>query len=315
MSATLKPTIQAYLDILNHKIIPKLIAKGFKPNLINAREALANVTKTLVTKAVDCAGVWDDTLNTQPYAVPVRIFHPQPEKALPVLVYFHGGGGAVGSVSVYDPILRRLAQATQHIVMAIEYRLAPENPYPAGQIDAQNALLHWREVLEARNIAYINQVSIGGDSAGGALCSNLLRNWDYGQQDIHAQILIYPSVDFCMCSESVQILGQGYFLTAERMRWYFAQYFQNGEDYCQMSAVHNRIHPQTPPTLIFTAGFDPLRDEGVAYAQKLREQHITVQHIQYDDLIHAYLNLEDLCAEECEQTYTQIGNFLNRPSA
>ena len=123
-----KPTIQAYLDILNHKILPKLMAEGFKPNIINAREALANVTKALMTKTVDCAKVWDDTLDTQPYAVPVRIFHPQPEQALPVLIYFHGGGGSVGSVTVYDPILRRLAQATSHIVIAAEYRLAPENP-------------------------------------------------------------------------------------------------------------------------------------------------------------------------------------------
>ena len=94
-----KPTIQAYLDILNHKILPKLLAEGFKPNIINAREALANVTKTLVTKPVDCAKIWDDTLDTQPYPVPVRIYHPHPEQVLPILIYFHGGGGSVGSVT------------------------------------------------------------------------------------------------------------------------------------------------------------------------------------------------------------------------
>ena len=313
MSLVLKPAIQAYLDILNHKIVPKLAAQGFKTNIINAREALANVTRTLVTQTVDCAAVWDDTLKSEPYALPVRIFHPEPQQALPVLVYFHGGGGCVGSVTVYDPILKRLANATDHIVMAIEYRLAPENPYPAAQIDAANALKHWQEPLRARGIHYTPQVSIAGDSAGGALCSNLVRQWDYAAQAIHAQVLIYPSVDFCMQSASVEQFAQGYFLTAERMRWYFEQYFQHQEDYCQMSALHQAINPQTPDTLVITAGFDPLRDEGHAYVEKLRQHGIVVQHIQYDDLIHAYLNLEDLCAQECEQTYAQIGHFLNRP--
>ena len=313
--SAVKPTIQAYLDILNHKILPKLLAEGFKTNIINAREALANVTKTLMTKPVDCAKVWDDTLDTQPYAVPVRIFHPQPEQALPVLIYFHGGGGSVGSVTVYDPILRRLAQATSHIVIAAEYRLAPENPYPAGQTDALNCVMHFKQALEARGIAYQNRISIGGDSAGGAICSNLVRQLDLQQYPLAAQVLIYPSVDFCMGSASVQQFATGYFLTAERMRWYFEHYFQNGEDYCQMSAVHAEINPLTPPTLVFTAGFDPLRDEGIAYAQKLQAASIHVEHKQFDDLIHAYLNLEDLCAEECAATYAHIGAFLNQQTA
>ena len=125
-----KPTIQAYLDILNHNILPKLLAEGFKPNIINAREALANVTTTLMTKPVDCAKVWDDTLDTQPYAVPVRIFHPQPARPLPVLIHFHACGGPAGSVPVYDPILRPLCQTQSPIVIAADYRLSPSNPSP-----------------------------------------------------------------------------------------------------------------------------------------------------------------------------------------
>lgn len=309
---TVKPTIQAYLDILNHKILPKLMADGFKTNIINAREALANVTKSLMSKPCDCAKVWDDTLNTEPYKVPVRIYHPNPEQSLPVLIYFHGGGGAVGSVTVYDPILRRLANATSHIVIAAEYRLAPENPYPAGQTDAINTVKHFRTVLDERGIVYQNRVSIAGDSAGGAICSNLVRQLDLNEHPLAAQVLIYPSVAFCMGSESIKQFGTGYFLTAERMRWYFELYFQQGEDYCAMSALHAPINPLTPSTLVFTAGFDPLRDEGLAYVQKLQDAGIHTEHHQYDELIHAYLNLEDLCAEECAETYQKIAAFLNR---
>ena len=167
---TVLPPIQAFLDVLNQQITPALQAQGFKPNAINAREGLARLTEKFLTHTVDIARVQDDVIypTGSGYAVPVRIYHPNPEQDLPVLVYFHGGGGMCGSVTVYDGINRRLAAHTGHIVVAPEYRLAPENPYPAGQQDALTCVRGVLAVLRQNRLRFRERIVVGGDSAGGA---------------------------------------------------------------------------------------------------------------------------------------------------
>ncbi len=310
---TVLPPIQAFLDVLNQQITPALQAQGFKPNAINAREGLARLTEKFLTHTVDIARVQDDVIYPagSGYAVPVRIYHPNPEQDLPVLVYFHGGGGMCGSVTVYDGINRRLAAHTGHIVVAPEYRLAPENPYPAGQQDALTCVRGVLAVLRQNRLRFRERIVVGGDSAGGALAAAVSQQ---AQSDaglaVAAQILIYPSVDFCMRQPSIQAFGEDYLLTAERMRWYFAHYFQHGEDYCAVSSLYGDTGAQHPPTLIITAGFDPLRDEGAAYAEKLQAGGAPVQYHCFERLIHAFLNLEDLCPAECEQAYALMARFL-----
>ena len=311
-----KPDIAAFLKVLNEQITPALLAQGFKPTPINAREGLARLTEKFLTRRVEVAQVLDDVVMNPHggYSVPVRLFVPCPEQAAPVLVYLHGGGGMCGSVTVYDGIYRRLAVATGHIVVAPEYRLAPENPYPAGQEDALTVLRHIRTVLDQRGVPYLDRIAVGGDSAGGALCSHLVQQ-ALGEADlpIAAQVLVYPNVDFCMSQPSITAFGEGYLLTAERMRWYFAHYFQQGEDYCAMSSLFGRFSADMPPTLVITAGFDPLRDEGRLYADKLQAAGVPCVYHCFDELIHAYLNMEDLCADECAATYRLIADFLQAP--
>ena len=315
---TVLPAIQQFLDVLNKEITPALLAQGFKPNAINAREGLARLTAKFVTRQVEVAKIQDDVINPSGsgYAVPVRIYHPDPQTALPVLVYFHGGGGMCGSVSVYDGINRRLAVHTRHIVVAPEYRLAPENPYPAGQQDALTCVRGVAALLQQNGLPFNGRIAIGGDSAGGALASVVAQQ---AQSDaslaVAAQILIYPSVDFCMSTESVHRFGADYLLTAERMRWYFAHYFQHGEDYNAVSSLYHEVCAHHPPTLILTAGFDPLLDEGAAYADKLQAAGVTVEYHCFTRLIHAFLNLEDACADECEQAYMRMAQFLNQQAA
>lgn len=182
----LLPAVANYLKVLNEQVLPAFIQTGSVPNAINTRDGLANLTHSFVTEPMDIALMVDDIIegDAAAYPVPVRLFYPrlpdtsidQTERSvLPVMLYFHGGGGNAGSVSVYHRILCRLAKYTNHIIVAPEYRLAPENPYPCAQNDARTALLGLSKLLTRRKIATDNIV-VAGDSHGGALVTNLLRD-------------------------------------------------------------------------------------------------------------------------------------------
>ena len=135
----LSPKLRPWLENFN-VLLSVLLADGFKPTPTNAREGLINLTKGMVTDIPDIAWCQDDLIHGCGYDVPVRIYHPEPSMALPVLVYFHGGGHMAGSVTVYDPICRKMAMAAQHIVVSVDYRLAPECPYPAAVNDTYSAV-------------------------------------------------------------------------------------------------------------------------------------------------------------------------------
>ncbi len=339
----LLPDVSHYLEVLNQQILPAFLKTGSIPNAINARDGLANLTRTFVTDSVDipliiddiitCNGLdadtdtdtdTDDTSVECAYDVPVRIFCPRlptESLSLPVMLYFHGGGGTAGSVSVYHQILCRLAKYTGHIIVAPEYRLAPENPYPCAQDDACTALLGLNKLLVRHKIATIDNIVVAGDSHGGALVTNMLRDPRVRQadiiNDISAQVLIYPSVDFTMSCPSIDKYASGYLLSRTRIEWYFNQYFQhnfqNSEDRQAKSALfatQDELSGQ-PPALIINAAIDPLYDEGVAYATKLIEAGVSVEHIHYEGVIHAYLNMENLNPNICKQTYQAIDKFLN----
>ena len=123
--------LQGWLYNYN-RFVEELLETGFKQTPTNTREGLANLTLLLVTDRPEISWVQDDLVNAPDYAIPVRIYHPTPESCLPVLIYYHGGGHMAGSVTVYDPICRKIAQATEHIVVSVDYRLAPECHLPIG---------------------------------------------------------------------------------------------------------------------------------------------------------------------------------------
>lgn len=308
---TLHPTLQPWLEQFN-RIAAQKIASGYKATAIGAREALAQLTAQMVGPGPDIAWVNDDLVPGRDYSVPVRIYHPAPEQPLPVLVFLHGGGHMAGSVSVYDGISRRLAAASRHIVVAAEYRLAPENPYPAGLNDAWSVAKGVWDVLEQRQLRFQRRLALAGDSAGGALCASLSGK---AQQDasleIARQVLIYPCVDYTLTQPSVKENGEGYFLTASRTAWYFDQYFQHGEDRRQASPLYWPCSAKLPTTLVITAGFDILRDEGQQYARQLQAAGAAVAQLHLDDQMHAFLNMEALVPEACALAYRRIGEFLN----
>ena len=293
-----------------------MLRAGFKASPINAREGLAGLTFGLVTDRPQVSWVQDALVMATPYNVPVRIYHPDYGRSLPVLIFFHGGGHMAGSVSVYDAIGRKLALASRHIVVSAEYRLAPECPYPAAVIDACNVVQNVYAALDGRGLAYDASLSMAGDSGGGALCATVAHLAQHNAGlDIRHQVLIYPSLDYTMQWPSIEENGSGYLLEKDKILWYFENYFQNGENRKAASPLHMEFTPQLPETLVLTAGFCPLRDEGMAYAEKVRATGVHAEHLHFDEMIHAFLNMEDLVKQACQAAYRRIGEFLNRPHA
>ncbi len=305
------PGLQPWLETFNRQMAD-LVAGGFKAMPTNAREGLANLTRALVTEIPDIAWCQDDMIAAHPFDVPVRIYHPEPTEALPVLVYLHGGGHMAGSVTVYDPICRKLALAARHIVVAADYRLAPECPYPAGVTDACNVVKHLWPVLQARGLKFRERLALAGDSGGGALCATVahLVQFDAGIT-IHRQVLIYPSLDYTMQWPSIAQNAAGYLLERHRIAWYFDHYFPAGVNRRAASPLYMDFGERLPATLVIAAEFDPLRDEARAYVDKLRQAGVEAELWHLDDMIHAFLNLEDLVKETCQAAYARMSRFLN----
>jgi len=308
--STVSPKLATWLADLNQSVAA-LQANGFQPSVINMREALANLTRAYVSGGPPIAWVNDAVVAGPGYAVPVRIYHPAPREARPVLLYYHGGGHMVGSVSVYDPICRRLAAACGQIVVAPEYRLAPECPYPAGLEDALAVARGVWDALTRRGLPFLRELTVAGDSAGGALAASVSAVAQHGcALAVAQQVLIYPSLDYTMQQPSIATLGDGYFLTRERIAWYFEHYFRPGVDRRAASPLYQEISPGLPRTLLISAGCDPLRDEAAAYAARLQAAGVPVERRLFDDMLHAFLNLEALVGDECAAVYRAIGEFV-----
>lgn len=302
--------LQPWLEGFNLQVAV-LIENGFKPTSTNAREGLANLTKDLVTDIPAIAWVQDDVVINDECNVPVRIYHPAPEQALPVLVYYHGGGHMAGSITVYDPICRKLAIATQHVVVAVDYRLAPEWPYPAGVNDAYAVVKGIWTTLDSCQIQYQQELVIAGDSGGGALVAAVSEQAQFDDTvNIAKQVMIYPSLDYTMHSGSMEQNAAGYLLQRDKVAWYFDNYLQNNEDRQRVSPLYGRFTPALPETLLFTAEFCPLRDDGVSYCKKVEATGVQVEHVHFPDMIHAFMNMEDLVKKECAQVYQTIARFL-----
>ena len=268
--------------------------------------------KQFLDQGPEITFVKDRELLVKDTSVATRIYNPCPEKALPVILHFHGGGHMCGSVDLYDSISRKVAQKCQCIVIFVDYRLAPEHPYPAGVNDCQLALENYHLVID--DMKYTDDIFIMGDSAGGAICSTLaMRSLSDPNLRIDKQILIYPSLDYTMSSRSIEENGHGFLLEKEKVHWYFQQYFQSTEQtdiFHNASPLFGAISDKLPATLVISAGCDPLRDEALHYVNLLEEAGATVEHYKFDEMIHAYMLLNNLVESECFETYQRISNFV-----
>jgi acetyl esterase len=213
--------------------------------------------------------------------VPVRVYRPE-EGDLPALVYFHGGGWVVGSLDSHDALCRTLAARSGCALVAVDYRLAPEHRFPAALEDAWTAT-PWAAQRCPR-------LAVGGDSAGGTLAAVVaLRARDRGLP-LALQVLVYAATDFSFDTDSYREHGTGTNLTEEGMRWFWAQYLPDdaaGAD-PEASPLRAGDLAGVAPALVITAEYDPLRDEGEAYARALGAAGVPVTLTRYPGMIHAF---------------------------
>jgi acetyl esterase len=239
------------------------------------------------------ATVTDRTFDGPAGPLGVRVYEPADAIAA-VVVYLHGGGWVIGDLDTHDPICRDLARATHAIVASVDYRLAPEAPHPAPLDDAM-AALRW-----AAGAWPEHRLAVGGDSAGGGLAAGCaLRARDEpGSPRVVAQLLLYPGIDPTMAEPSVAENAEGYFLTRADMEWFTARYLPEPEMRADPT-VNLLAAPDLgglPPAVIAVAQFDPLRDEGRRYGERLREAGVPVQVIEGPGLVHGYVGMTELSA-------------------
>lgn len=306
MRGVISPKLKDFIEQVN------IAAAEAKKNGVQLTPSLVrgNLEKlsVFIGEGPELAYAKEDAFVTPEQTISVRVYSPAPDEALPVVVHCHGGGHMCGNIALYDAISRKIAKAGHCVVIAVEYRLAPEFPYPMGIDDCQYALEHYKEVLSEVN--YNQQLMIAGDSAGGAICTTLASKNIGSGIKIDKQVLIYPSVDYTMSSPSIEENGSGFLLETSKVDWYFDRYFQHNEPKKNVSPLFMPMNAQMPETIIFTAGCDPLRDEGVAYGQVLSQLGVKVEQHSFDGMIHAYMLLDSLVASECQQTYELIGSFI-----
>jgi acetyl esterase/lipase len=228
-------------------------------------------------------------------SVPLRVYTPVAagSAALPAIVYYHGGGFVIGDLDCYDPLCRMLANESGCRVISVDYRLAPEHPFPAAVEDAF-AALKWVEANATDLAIDPNRLAVAGDSAGGNLAAVIsLLAADAKEPEIAFQLLIYPSIklsrDFAKRS-----FGTGYRLDDRAIQWFYSHYMPADADPMdvRLSPIAIRNASGLPPAYIVTAGFDPLRDEGIEYAEKLKTAGVPVALVDYPTMIHGFFSMQ-----------------------
>lgn len=222
--------------------------------------------------------------------IPIRIYTPEGKGPFPVFIYFHGGGWVIGDLDTADVPCRSIANQARSVVVSVDYRLAPEYKFPAAINDAYAAVKWVSEQATTLGID-ADRIAVGGDSAGGNLAAVVaLMGRDKGGPALRKQLLIYPVTHYDFNTKSYQENGEGYFLTKQSMVWFWNHYLRSEKDgkHPYASPLLAQELSGLPPALIITAEYDPLRDEGEAYAKRLEEAGIPVKLSRYNGMIHGF---------------------------
>ena len=276
-------------------VLQELAALGLPPiNQISPTEARQQYRDTralLRPAAPQVAAVRDLAAQSNGGSIPLRLYRPS-EGVLPCVIFFHGGGWVVGDLDTHDVVCRQLANAAQAVVIAVDYRLAPEHPFPAAVEDCWSATT-WIVANAGALDIDTSRLAVAGDSAGAGLATVVtLMARDAAGPGLRYQALVYPVTDLSVDEPSPND-SVGYGLTRELMRWYAAQYAPALE-----SRLNWRASPllvpsvaRLPPALVLTAGIDPLRAEGEAYAHRLEEAGVLVDYVCFGGMIHGFLTM------------------------
>jgi acetyl esterase len=276
-----------------------------------ARADLANALAGVDGPKPDLHRVRDTSVPGPAGDIVVRVYEPTAGTLRPALVYFHGGGYIRGSIDTHDSACRILARASGAVVLSVDYRLAPEAKFPEPLDDAFAATAE----IAARAAAFgldPARIAIGGDSAGGNLAAGVtLLARDRGGPPLAFQLLIYPNVDLGAQTDSVKAFSRGYWL--DSMAFYVRSYTRSPADIADplCSPLRAKDLAGLPPAFVLTCGFDPLRDEGRAYAARLRAAGVGAEEARHEDMIHGFLLLRTLL-QEADRALEACGRAVAR---
>ena len=270
---------------------------GENKTLTEIRKTSAESRGLLQRKPTPIEKVIDTTFPGPAGPVPVRIYIPRQQTDLPVIIYYRGGGWVVGDLNSHDNICRSLSKKTRWIVVSVDYRLAPEHPFPAAVDDAYAALKWVSHNAASFNGDPTRLITIG-DSAGGNLAAAVsLLARDRRGPKISAQVLIYPVTNIAdMNTDSYRQFADGFYLTKRYMEKFRSMYLpmqHNWQNPYASPLLASNLE-DLPPALILTAEFDILRDEGKAYAMKLKKSGVPTTHIRYQGMIHGFVGMDRL---------------------
>ena len=278
------------------QVLQKMAAAGGPPMhevpIAQARAAAEVTSLELGGPGEEVGDVRDAVIASAACEIPVRVYRPKdaPDGPLPVVAWFHGGGWALGSLDSFDPLMRGLTNASGALVVNVGYRLAPEHPFPAALEDAVCAA-RWLLEHAGELGGDPERVAVGGDSAGGNLATVAARRLrDAGGPLPRFQALVYPVADGSCSTASYRACGQGYGLTGAGMRRYFELYTGGTGDQLDpdISPLRAGDLSGLPPAYVLTCEYDPLRDEGEAYARALEEAGVPVTLRRWDGTVHGF---------------------------
>ena len=304
---TMEPKAQIVGEFVKSIRVP-----GYFPPLPELRGQLRTMVALMDEPAPPLARIRDIRIPGPAGAIPARVYDAAGDgRTRPVVAYFHGGGWVQGDLETHHGLCARIAQRSGAVVVAVDYRLAPEHPFPAA-VDDCFAAYRWLRRDGAEVGADTARVAVAGDSAGGNLAAVVSQLAAASGVPVPTcQVLIYPAVDFVLGTQSHRDLADGHVIPRDRILWYADQYMPAGanrED-PRASPLRAKSLEGQPPALVITGGFDPLRDEGHAYAERLRAAGVDVAYHEYSGQIHAFVSLTKAIPEGLTCTW-EIADFV-----
>lgn len=302
------PQAQAVIDLMEEA--------GIDPTALEPAEVRALFDLPATENPEEVSGIDDRTLVGPRGDIPVRIYSPEGAGPFPLLMYFHGGGFVIGNLETHDALCRSLCNRAECVVVAVDYRLAPEHRYPAAPEDCYAATL-WAQKHAKELNCLGDRLAVAGDSAGGNMAAVVcLMARDLGAPHISHQLLLYPVTDNNFATQSYQDNAEGYLLTRAMMQWFWGHYLATEKDGQHAYAAPLRADDLSglPSATLITAEYDPLRDEGEDYAQRLLAAGVKTELIRYSGMIHGFLTFPD-AIDDANAGTTTAGNKLREALA
>ncbi len=303
----LHPQAQEVLDLLSG--LGLVIDDSTDPRAIRA--SMDSFARAGRARGEVVASVESRTVPGPDGEIPVRVYRPSNDPGLPIVVYFHGGGWVIGSLETHDNSCRALANAVEAVVVSVDYRLAPEHKFPAA-IDDAFAATQWVADHAAELGGDAARIAVAGDSAGGNLAAvvSIMARDARGPALVH-QLLVYPATDGERDCASMRANATGYFLERDSMRWFDGLYLRDERDRAdwRFSPLRADSLAGLPPAFVLTAEFDPLCDQGEAYARRLEQEGVPVELRRYDGVFHGFFGMRDLM-EPAQQAFDDVSKAM-----